>query len=97
MVQQDYLGAHGYYYISSVTFCAPATGLATLQLKQDGTQVQGATASTTLTTTTTEIRSISFDAIVRLPCGVSAVTLTMVNNGVAITSSNIAIAVEYLN
>ena len=92
------LGAPGYYHVSvNATFTAPATGVVTLSLRQDGIQVQGGTASTTISTATTEVRSISFEAIVRVPCNGSPVTLTVINSGVAITTSNIAIAVEYLN
>lgn len=92
------LGASGYYRVGiNVTFTAPSAGVATLSLRQDGVQIQGATASTTITTATTEERSLSFDAIVRVPCCGSPVTLTIINDGVAITASNIAINVEYLD
>ena len=92
------LGAPGYYHVSvTLTFTAPAAGNVTIQLRQDNVLVTGATASTTITTATTEVRSLSFDAIVRVPCCGSPVTLTVVNTGVAITTSNIAIDVEYLD
>ena len=92
------LGTPGYYHVSvSVTFTAPAAGIITLKLLQNGTPVQGAIASTTITTATTEVRSLSFDAVVRVPCCGSPVILTVVNDEVAITSSNIAIDVEYLD
>ena len=88
----------GYYHVSvSVTFTAPAVGVASLELRQDGVPVIGATASASVTTATTEVNSLSFDAVVRVPCSASAVTLTVVNSGVAITTSNIAIDVEYLD
>ena len=92
------LGAPGYYHASvTATFTAPAAGTVTLALRQDGVQVQGGTASTTITTATTEVRSLSFEAIIRVPCCGAPVTLTVVNTGVAINTSNIAIAVEYLD
>lgn len=91
------LGASGYYHVSvSATFTAPATGVVTLSLKQDGVSVQGATASTTISTATTEVRSLSFESVVRVPCYAAPVTLTVTNDGVDITSSNIAVSVEYL-
>lgn len=91
------LGAPSYYHVSvSVTFTAPAAGTVELALQQDGVQVQGATAAATITTATTETRSLSFEAIVRVPCCGAPVTLSVVNTGVAITTSNIAVAVEYL-
>jgi len=92
------LGAPGYYHVSiTATFTAPAAGDVTLQLRQDNLPVTGATASTTITTATTEVRSLSFNAVVRVPCCGSTVTLSVVNTGVAINTSNIAINVEYLD
>lgn len=92
------LGAPGYYHVSvGVTFTAPASGVVSIELRQDNLPVQGATASTSVTTATTEVRSLSLDAVVRVPCGASPVILTVVNSGVAITASNIAIDVEYLD
>lgn len=92
------LGASGYYKVSlTATFTAPAAGVVSLQLSQDGVAVQGATASTTITTATTEVRSLSIDAIVRVSCCGGPVTLTILNSGVAINTSNIAINVEYLD
>ena len=92
------LGGAGYYKVSlTATFTAPTAGVVTLRLLQDGVNVQGATASTTITTATTEVRSLSFDAIVRVPCCGAPVTLSVLNSGVAINTSNIAIDVEYLD
>ena len=92
------LGAPGYYHVSvSTTFTAPAAGTVTVRLLQNGVPVQGATASTTITTATTEVRSLSFDAIVRVPCCGTPAILTIINDEIAITTSNIAIDVEYLD
>ena len=92
------LGTPGYYRVSvSTTFTAPAAGNVEISLRQDGIQVQGATASTTITTANTEVRSLSLEAIVRVPCCGNPVILTVVNTGVAINTSNIAIDVEYLD
>ncbi len=91
------LGTPGYYHVSvNATFTAPAAGVATLELRQDNIQVSGATSSSTITTATTEVASISFEAIVRVTCCGAPVTLSVVNTGVAITTSNISLAVEYL-
>ena len=92
------LGAPGYYHVSvNATFTAPAAGVVTLELRQDNLLVSGGTASTTITTATTEVRSLSFESIIRVPCCGAPVTLSVVNTGVAITTSNISIAVEYLD
>lgn len=92
------LNAPGYYKVSlNITFTAPAAGDVTVELRQDGVAVPGATATETITTATTEVRTISFDVIVRVPCCGAPSTLTFVNTGVAISSSNIAVNVEYLD
>ena len=92
------LRASGYYRVSiSETFTAPAAGVVVLQIRQDNTQVVGGTASTSIVTATTEVGSLAVDAIVRVNCCNGPVTLTFVNDGIAITTSNIAVNVEYLD
>lgn len=86
------------YYLISVTatFTAPTAGTVILNLQQNGTNVTGATASTTITTASTEVRSLSFSAVVRTfnCCGIDS--LSIVNSGVGATFTNIAIQVEKL-
>ncbi len=86
------------YYLVSITatFTAPTTGTVTLNLQQNGTNVSGATASTTITTATTEVRSLSFSAVVRTFNCQGIDSLTVVNSGVGATFSNIAMQVEKL-
>lgn len=82
-------GSNFYLVNVTVTFTAPAAGTVTLALQQNGTDVVGGTASTTITTATTEVRSLSFSAIVRTYNSQSIVdTLTLLNSGVAITVTN---------
>lgn len=83
------------YYLVNVTatFTAPIEGTVTLNLQQNGVNVTGATASTTITTATTEIRSLSFSAIVRTLNNVGIDSLTIVNAGIAATFSNIDMTV----
>lgn len=89
------LNEPGYYQVSvQVTFSAPAAGVIGLTLQQDGTQVLGATGAETITTATTEVRSISFTAIVRVTCGNAPSTLTLVNSGLAATYTNVALSIE---
>ena len=91
------LGRPGYYKINAnITFTAPAAGIVAVKLQKSGLDVVGATASTTITTATTEVRSLSISALVRVFCNEDLATLTLVNNGVAITTSNVEIDVEYL-
>lgn len=92
------LGSSGYYHVSvTETFTAPVAGTVTLEGRIDNIPVTGATASTTITTANTEVRSLSYDFIVRVNCCNGPVTLSFINAGVAINTSNIAVAVEYLD
>lgn len=87
----------GYYKVTATaTFTAPAAGVVALRLTQDGNPVPGVTASTTITTATTEVRSLAVSGVVRVTCCNGSSALQLVNNGVAITTSNIALDVEYL-
>ena len=83
------------YYLVSVTatFTAPVAGIVTLNVQQNGANVVGATASTTITTATTEQRSLSFSKIVRTLNGNSIDAISVVNAGVAATFSNIDVSV----
>lgn len=89
-------GSNYYLVAITATFTAPVAGIVTLALQQNGANVVGATASTTITTATTEVRSISFTAIVRTFNGLSLDALSVVNAGVAATFSNIDIVVTKL-
>lgn len=86
------------YYLVTViaTFTVPVEGVVTLNLQQNGVNVTGATASTTVTTATTEIRSLSFSAIVRTFNNQGIDSLSIVNSGVGATFSNIDMTVVKL-
>lgn len=87
-------GSNFYLVNVTATFTAPVAGDVTLTLQQNGSAVIGGTSSTTITTATTETRSLSFSAIVRTYNSQSIVdVLTLVNSGVAITLSNVAMSV----
>lgn len=82
-------GSNFYLVNVTVTFTAPVAGDVIVALQQNGTAVVGGTASTTITTATSEIRSLSFAAIVRTYNSQNIIdTLTLLNSGVAITVSN---------
>ena len=88
------LSESGYYLVNiSATFTAPTAGVVSIALQDDGVAVPGATASTTITTATTEVRTLNITAIVRVFCNSAPDALTIVNTGVAATFSNIAIDV----
>ena len=87
----------GYYKVNaSVTFTSEDTGEATITLQKNTVDVVGATASTTITTATTEVRTLNISAIVRVGCCEGISNLSLLNTGIAITSSNVEIDVEYL-
>lgn len=88
------LSEAGYYLVNvSATFTAPVAGVVSLALQDDGVAVPGATASTTITTATTEVRTLNLTAIVRVFCNSAPDALTIVNTGIAAIFSNIAIDV----
>lgn len=90
-------GSNFYLVSVTATFTAPATGVVGLTLQQNGSSVVGGTASTTISTASTEVRSLSFTAIVRTFNSANIVdTITLVNSGVAITLSNVALSVVKL-
>ena len=91
------LNASGYYKVNAtITFTAPVAGDVSIELRSNGVPVQGISGSETITTADTEIRTISLSGIVRTFYNQVA-TLTLVNTGVAIETSNVAIDVEYLD
>lgn len=88
------VGSNYYDVDVSVTFTAPVAGLITFKLQQNGNDVVGATASTTITTPTTEVRSLTIPATIRtFTCG-NIDTLTLVNSGLAVTVSNATMRIE---
>lgn len=87
----------GYYKVTgTVTFTAPAAGVATVVLTQDGNAVPGVTASDSIATATTEVGTIAVSGIVRVTCCNGSSTIQLVNSGIAINTSNISLDVEYL-
>lgn len=91
------LNRPGYYKVNaSVTFTAPVAGDVTISAQKNGLDIVGMTASTTITTADTEVRTLNISGIVRVTCGEGFGTLTLINSGVAITTSNVEIDVEDL-
>ena len=80
----------------TATFTAPVAGVISIALQQNGTAVTGASASTTITTASTEVRSLSFSAIVRTYNSAGIDALSIVNTGLAATYSNIDMTVVKL-
>ena len=89
-------GSNFYLVTVTATFTAPVAGVISIALQQNGTNVTGATASTTITTASTEVRSLSFSAIVRTYNSAGIDALSIVNTGLAATYSNIDMTVVKL-
>ncbi len=86
----------GYFNVDvSVTFTGSAAGDVSVQLYKDGTAIPGAAGTQTITTASTEYRTISFNVEVLKPCSCnSLMTLTLVNSGIEATYTNVAIRVK---
>ena len=92
-----YLNRVGYYKINaSITFSAPEAGVVTVKLQKNDVDVPGITASSTVTTADTEVRTINLSGIVRVTCCDGISTLTLVNSGVDADIQNVSFDVEYL-
>ena len=85
---------NGYKISVHATFTAPAAGVVTLAVQQNGTTIPGATASETVTTAATETRTISFSTIVKSVCGNASDLISLVNAGVAADFTNVELDVE---
>lgn len=85
---------NNYYLVTvTVTFTAPVAGTITVNLQQNGSNVDGATASTTVTTAGTEVRSLSFSKYIKTLNGRGIDTLSLVNAGLAATFTNVDVTV----
>ena len=90
------LNRPGYYKLTgSITFTAPVAGVVTIDATKNGNEIPGITASETITTATTEVRTLNISGIIRVMCGEGAPSIALVNSGVA-TISNVSLDVEYL-
>jgi hypothetical protein len=89
--------AAGYYKVNgSITFTAPVAGDVTIVAQKSNINIPGITASTTITTADTEIRTLNINGIVKVFCSERGSSLTLVNSNIAITVQNVSLDVEYL-
>ena len=88
--------SNGYKVTANVTFTAPVAGTITLLMQQNGVNIVGATASTTITTASTEVRNLSFSTIVKSTSGTTNDIITLLTDSLAITASNVEFDVERL-
>lgn len=92
------LAPNGYYLVSgSITFTAPAAGDVSVKLQKNNVDIPGITASTTITTPTTEVRTLNINGIIRVFCNEDVANITLINSGVAITVQNVALNITPIN
>lgn len=93
------LNAPGYYKVTvTVTASGSEAGDVVLNVLKNGIEIPGLTASETITTATTELRTLTISGTVRVLCGEGSAVLTLVNaSTIGITTSNVSVAVEYLD
>ena len=91
------LNMPGYYKLNaSVTFTSSETGVATIVVQKNNITIPSLTASTSVATATTEVSTLNVSGIVRVTCGDGLVSISLVNIGIPITTSNVEIDIEYL-
>lgn len=88
--------SNGYKVTANVTFTAPVDGTITILMQQNGSNITGATASTIVTTASTEVRNLSFSTIVKSTSGSTNDVITLLTGSLAITTSNVEFDVERL-
>lgn len=84
----------GFYKVTAVvTFTAPTAGDVTLQFAENSVPVLGASATETITTATTEFRTITLDYLFVVSKGYVECSLTNLIKNISIISSAIPITV----
>lgn len=92
------LNTPGYYKVNvSVTFSAPVAGDVTINVQKNNVTIPGMTATTTIITANTEVRTLNLNGIVRVYCNEDIATLTLVNTDSEITILNVSLDIEYLD
>ena len=90
----------GYYYVTfNTTFTTATTGIATVELRNGGTTVSGATGAETVTTAG-DTKSIAFATIIKVlpscPAIDNTTTLTFVATGIALDVTTAAVQITKL-
>ena len=86
----------GFYKVTAVvTFTAPVAGNITLQFAENGVPITGASATETITTATTETRTITLDYLFVVSKGYVDCTLTtLIKNISLINASTVAVNIS---
>ena len=83
----------GYYQVDFNITYTGAAGAAAFAIQKNGTTINGAVASQTITTASTEINTATISAMIRVLRSELPSTITVLNNGVAVDASNAALRV----
>ncbi len=85
----------GYYKVSAtITFTAEDAGDVSISLQKNGVDIPGITATETITTADTEVRTIYIQGLVRVLCHEGQPILKLVNTSdITITTSNVSFTV----
>jgi hypothetical protein len=87
----------GYYKVSgTITFTAQTAGNVTISLQKNNTNVPGITATETITTAETEVRTIPIQGLVRVLCHEGTPIITLINESdIDITTLNVSLTIIY--
>ena len=86
----------GYYEINAtVTLTGAAAGNVTITAQKNGQNIEGITATETITTADTEVRTLYLHGFVRILCHEDAMAaITLFNNSdIAITATNVSFSI----
>lgn len=85
----------GYYEINgTVTVTAPEAGDVVLTVQKNGVDIPGITSTETITTATTEVRTLALHGFVKVSCDEIGSIITIFNKSdIAITSSNVSFSI----
>jgi len=85
----------GYYkVIANVTFTAATPGNISFAIQKDGVNVPGITATETITTADTEVRTVTLSGVIRVLCHEGMPVISLVNDSDSVvTTSNVSITI----
>jgi hypothetical protein len=85
-----YINQCGYYLvIADITFVAPTAGNAIITIQKNNIDVQSMLGAETITTATTETRTITISGIIRVFPNDIPAKIRLFNQGIGITTTNV--------
>ena len=87
----------GYYTVKgTVTVSAPVAGNATIRLVKNSTPVEGMVSTETITTATTEIRTLPISGTVRIFCNEGTANFSLIASDIALNVLNAELDFVYI-